>query len=125
MSTNNSNNENNKEVIVRKADREIEFDENLGKYKSVEVKPSSLSSGKKKTSSDSLNGEKEPKKRWYVVHVYSGHENKVKATIEKAVKTSSPAYWAEYKNYKHLSLCVRGLSSANIKLTATAQNSHW
>ena len=27
----------------------------------------------------------EPK--WYVVHTYSGHENKVKATIEKAVKT--------------------------------------
>ena len=27
------------------------------------------------------------KARWYVVHTYSGHENKVKATIEKAVKT--------------------------------------
>ena len=25
--------------------------------------------------------------RWYVVQTYSGHENKVKATIEKAVKT--------------------------------------
>ncbi|MDB8806113.1 MULTISPECIES: transcription termination/antitermination protein NusG [Romboutsia] len=25
--------------------------------------------------------------RWYVAHTYSGHENKVKATIEKAVKT--------------------------------------
>ena len=25
--------------------------------------------------------------QWYVVHTYSGHENKVKATIEKAVKT--------------------------------------
>ncbi len=25
--------------------------------------------------------------RWYVIHTYSGHENKVKATIEKAVKT--------------------------------------
>ena len=24
---------------------------------------------------------------WYVAHTYSGHENKVKATIEKAVKT--------------------------------------
>ncbi|GAA3654953.1 transcription termination/antitermination protein NusG [Asaccharospora irregularis] len=27
------------------------------------------------------------KPSWYVVHTYSGHENKVKATIEKAVKT--------------------------------------
>ena len=25
--------------------------------------------------------------RWYVIHTYSGHENKVKVTIEKAVKT--------------------------------------
>ncbi len=25
--------------------------------------------------------------KWYVIHTYSGHENKVKATIEKAVKT--------------------------------------
>ncbi len=25
--------------------------------------------------------------KWYVVHTYSGHENKVKATIEKTVKT--------------------------------------
>ena len=25
--------------------------------------------------------------RWYVAHTYSGHENKVKATIEKAVQT--------------------------------------
>lgn len=23
--------------------------------------------------------------KWYVIHTYSGHENKVKATIEKAV----------------------------------------
>lgn len=27
--------------------------------------------------------------RWYVAHTYSGHENKVKATIEKAVQTRS------------------------------------
>ena len=26
---------------------------------------------------------KEPKKRWYVVHTYSGHENKVKVNLEK------------------------------------------
>ncbi|MBP2028895.1 transcriptional antiterminator NusG [Acetoanaerobium pronyense] len=25
--------------------------------------------------------------RWYVIHTYSGHENKVKATIEKAVQS--------------------------------------
>ena len=26
------------------------------------------------------------KAQWYVIHTYSGHENKVKATIEKSVK---------------------------------------
>lgn len=31
----------------------------------------------------------EEKAKWYVVHTYSGHENKVKATIEKTVKTRS------------------------------------
>lgn len=30
--------------------------------------------------------QKEPKKRWYVVHTYSGHENKVKVNLEKRVE---------------------------------------
>lgn len=72
MSTN--SNENNKEVIVRKADREIEFDEDLGKYKSVELEPQTPKVQKKKTSDESLTGAKEPKKRWYIIHVHSGHE---------------------------------------------------
>jgi transcriptional antiterminator NusG len=25
-------------------------------------------------------------KRWYIIHTYSGHENKVKATLEKKVE---------------------------------------
>jgi len=29
---------------------------------------------------------KEPKKRWYVVHTYSGHENKVKINLEKRIE---------------------------------------
>ncbi|MBM3318428.1 MAG: transcription termination/antitermination factor NusG [Candidatus Eisenbacteria bacterium] len=27
-----------------------------------------------------------PRKRWYVVHTYSGHENKVKANLERAIQ---------------------------------------
>ena len=27
-----------------------------------------------------------PKKRWYVIHTYSGHENKVKANLERAIQ---------------------------------------
>jgi len=29
---------------------------------------------------------KQPKKRWYVVHTYSGHENKVKVNLEKRIE---------------------------------------
>ena len=29
---------------------------------------------------------RQSKARWYVVHTYSGHENKVKANIEKVVE---------------------------------------
>jgi len=33
-----------------------------------------------------LKDEKVPKKRWYIVHVYSGHENKVKINLEKRIE---------------------------------------
>jgi len=39
---------------------------------------------KKETSS--LKTNKEPQKRWYVVHTYSGHENKVKVNLEKRIE---------------------------------------
>jgi len=31
-------------------------------------------------------GERTGRKRWYVVHTYSGHENKVKANLERAIQ---------------------------------------
>ena len=30
--------------------------------------------------------EKAPQKRWYIVHTYSGHENKVKVNLEKRIE---------------------------------------
>ncbi len=33
-----------------------------------------------------LKEDKTPKKRWYIVHVYSGHENKVKINLEKRIE---------------------------------------
>lgn len=30
--------------------------------------------------------DKTPKKRWYIIHVYSGHENKVKINLEKRIE---------------------------------------
>ena len=35
---------------------------------------------------ESLPKEKVPKKRWYIVHTYSGHENKVKVNLEKRIE---------------------------------------
>lgn len=35
---------------------------------------------------EDIKTEKAPKKRWYVVHTYSGHENKVKVNLEKRIE---------------------------------------
>lgn len=35
---------------------------------------------------NSAKSQKAPQKRWYVVHTYSGHENKVKVNLEKRVE---------------------------------------
>jgi len=34
-----------------------------------------------------LTDDESPRKRWYVVHTYSGYENKVKANLEKRIET--------------------------------------
>ena len=36
--------------------------------------------------SEEINKPAEAESRWYVVHTYSGYENKVKANIEKIVE---------------------------------------
>ena len=36
--------------------------------------------------SEEMNKNAESESRWYVVHTYSGYENKVKANIEKIVE---------------------------------------
>ena len=49
-------------------------------------------SEQKSNTSEELNAKNEekelnvPKKRWYVVHTYSGHENKVKVNLEKRIE---------------------------------------
>ena len=35
---------------------------------------------------EDIKTEKAPKKRWYVVHTYTGHENKVKVNLEKRIE---------------------------------------
>ncbi len=38
------------------------------------------------TKEEAPKAQKAPKKRWYVVHTYSGHENKVKVNLEKRIE---------------------------------------
>ena len=38
------------------------------------------------TEQASTGKDKAPKKRWYIVHTYSGHENKVKVNLEKRIE---------------------------------------
>ena len=35
---------------------------------------------------ESVKEPKAPQKRWYIVHTYSGHENKVKINLEKRIE---------------------------------------
>ena len=35
---------------------------------------------------EAVKEDKAPKKRWYIVHTYSGHENKVKVNLEKRIE---------------------------------------
>ena len=40
-------------------------------------------------SQDSPKSSKSNEKRWYIVHTYSGYENKVKSNLEKRIEPSS------------------------------------
>lgn len=63
-----------KEIVDVEPDRELSIEEasSLESYKPFEPE----------------NEEKKqaPKKRWYIVHTYSGHENKVKVNLEKRIE---------------------------------------
>ena len=65
--------ENNEEVMENASSLEKDEKQELLEEKQAELNASHSSS-------------KEPKKRWYVVHTYSGHENKVKVNLEKRIE---------------------------------------
>ena len=67
------------EVVEHLADME------LGQEGIVSKKDEVLS---KKTSEfkEAVREEKAPQKRWYIVHTYSGHENKVKVNLQKRIE---------------------------------------
>ena len=58
--------------------------EEINKAEETKVEEESLAAEETRMISDEA--------RWYVVHTYSGYENKVKANIEKTVRFSRSAY---------------------------------
>ena len=50
----------------------------------TDTKTSQLKTDSVSERTEGIRGDKNP--RWYVVHTYSGHENKVKINIEKMVE---------------------------------------
>ena len=71
--------EKNNEIVEHLADME------LGQEGIVSKKEEVLAE-KEAEFKESVNSVKAPKKRWYIVHTYSGHENKVKVNLEKRIE---------------------------------------
>ena len=73
-----------KQIIQKNPTKEYVYDEESMNYEAVEVEndKKGLNDEKPDLSLD----KKQPKKRWYIVHTYSGHENKVKVNLEKRIE---------------------------------------
>lgn len=56
------------------------------KPKKSKKKIETVAEEKAVTVEEPVQKEKTPKKRWYIVHTYSGHENKVKVNLEKRIE---------------------------------------
>ena len=67
------------EVVEHLADME------LGQEGIVSKKEEVLSK-KDSAFKEAIKEEKAPQKRWYIVHTYSGHENKVKVNLQKRIE---------------------------------------
>ena len=68
----------NNEIVEHLSDMELGQD-------GVEVKEEVLAK-KDAEFKEAAHEPKAPKKRWYIVHTYSGHENKVKVNLEKRIE---------------------------------------
>lgn len=60
--------------------------DNIDRELSEEIKEETTTSAFEEFVGDEVPVEKGPKANWYVVHTYSGYENKVKANIEKTIE---------------------------------------
>ncbi len=78
-------NENN-EIVEHLADMELGQEGIVSKKKETKSSKKTEPSEIKEIKEPSVKEEKAPQKRWYIVHTYSGHENKVKVNLEKRIE---------------------------------------
>ncbi len=70
----------NNEIVEHLADME------LGQEGVVSEKKEEILEEKETEFKETIKEAKAPQKRWYIVHTYSGHENKVKVNLEKRIE---------------------------------------
>lgn len=75
----------NNEFIEHSADMELGSEGVVKQEEKAQAK-AVLSDKKEAEFKEAVKTTKEPQKRWYIVHTYSGHENKVKANLEKRIE---------------------------------------
>ena len=76
--------EDKQEIVEHLADMEL-GQEGISKKEDISKKEEILAE-KDTEFKEAVKGEKIPQKRWYIVHTYSGHENKVKVNLEKRIE---------------------------------------
>lgn len=75
------------ETVVEEDDSQNDLDEESKDAEDTEVETEKVFTGRAPAMNmDAAYEDPETKARWYVVHTYSGHENKVKVNIEKIVE---------------------------------------
>ncbi len=80
----------NQEIVEHLADMELGQEGIVAKEKPTkkakEKTKAEVETSVEQEVSDTVKEAKQPKKRWYIVHTYSGHENKVKVNLEKRIE---------------------------------------
>ncbi len=76
----------NEEIVEHLADMELGQEGVVSKKKETKASKKTEPSEIKEIKEPTVKEEKAPQKRWYIVHTYSGHENKVKVNLEKRIE---------------------------------------
>ena len=76
----------NEEIVEHLADMELGQEGVVSKKKETKASKKAPKPEIQEAVEPAVKEEKAPQKRWYIVHTYSGHENKVKVNLEKRIE---------------------------------------